>query len=439
MVYLMNKKIGVIITFIVIASLLLLFFFGYFKIESKTENHKPLVNVVYPKNGSTVSKIVTFSGIASDSDGNETLERVEILIDDEWRDVTGTTKWIYTWEIFDITDGLYSINVRSYDGVDYSDYDEIKLKVENPDSIDSGSHKWAIFVSASNFPDNNESKLGNGALNLAEEMVSFFVSNLGYSTNNIFVLFDDGWLRKDNGFGEPVMTLQERKHEYNITYAGAIKEIVESTITYVVGKASEFRDSEVFIWIAGHGYGNINNTLTGGKILEKSAVFFWDDTITDKELGKLTTGLKSDKTCIIIDACFSGGFADKTILGFREFFLLKSKLPHPGRVIITAASKFRPGYASTLNGPLFSQLWFNGLKSGDADGFKKGIFHRGRPTLLRIFKDGKVSVEEAFYYASFKLRTDKDLHDYRKMEPQINDQYPHKGFIRSVRGLILGN
>jgi len=140
----------------------------------------------------------------------------------------------------------------------------------------------------------------------------------------------------------------------------------------------------------------------------------------------------------VIDACFSGGFADKTIFGFREFFLLKSKLPRPGRVIITATSKFRPGYASTTKGPLFSQLWFYGLRSGEADGYKRGIFYRGRPTILRIFKDGKVSVEEAFYYASFVLRNDKALDDYSKMAPQINDQYPHKGFIRSVRGLVLG-
>jgi len=434
----MYKKIGVVVTFIIIASLILLLFSGYIKIESGTTNHKPTINIIYPYNGSTVSKIVTISGIASDIDGNETLKNVEILINDEWLDVNGTTKWIYTWEIYKVNDGNYTINVRSWDGIDYSDYDEIKLKVENPETIESESHKWAIFISASNFPEDNESKLGNGALNLAEEMATFFINNLDYSTKNIFILFDDGWFRKDNGFGEPIMTLQERKHNYDITYAGAIKEIVESTITYIIDEASDFRDSEVFIWIAGHGYGNINKTLTGGKILEKSEVFLWDDTISDKELGNILSGLRSDKVCIVIDACFSGGFADKTIFGFREFFLLRSKLPRSGRVIITAASKFRPGYASTTKGPLFSQIWFQGIRSGEADGFKRGIFHRGRPTLLRFFKDGKISVEEAFFYASYILRTDKTLNDYRKMQPQINDQYPNRGFIRSIKGLVLG-
>ena len=55
-----------------------------------------------------------------------------------------------------------------------------------------------------------------------------------------------------------------------------------------------------------------------------------------------------------------------------------------------------------------------------------------------IFKDGKVSVEEAFYYARCVLRSDNQPNDYKKMEPQINDQYPKRGPIRSLKGLILG-
>jgi len=62
----------------------------------------------------------------------------------------------------------------------------------------------------------------------------------------------------------------------------------------------------------------------------------------------------------------------------------------------------------------------------------------GEKSAIKIFKDGKVSVEEAFYYARYVLRTDKNLDDYSKMEPQINDQYPRKGPLGSLRGMILG-
>jgi hypothetical protein len=167
-------------------------------------------------------------------------------------------------------------------------------------------------------------------------------------------------------------------------------------------------------------------------------VFLWDDALTDQEIGDLLSDLKSKKTCVIVDACFSGGFADKTIYHFPTFFLLRSGIPSSGRVVMTGASKFRIGYASTTQGPLFSLLWFEGLKTGDADGFRPGIRHMGRQTKLRIFKDGTVSAEEAFYYARYMLRTTGDLEDYSKMEPQINDQYPHRGLLRSLGGLVLG-
>ena len=59
-------------------------------------------------------------------------------------------------------------------------------------------------------------------------------------------------------------------------------------------------------------------------------------------------------------------------------------------------------------------------------------------TRFRRFKDGKVSVEEAFYYARYMLKTDENFEDFKKMEPQINDQYPNKGLLRSFPGMVLG-
>jgi hypothetical protein len=105
---------------------------------------------------------------------------------------------------------------------------------------------------------------------------------------------------------------------------------------------------------------------------------------------------------------------------------------------MTGASKFTLGYASTTEGPLFSQLWLYGIISGEADGFRPGILKIGRQTFLKIFKDGKVSVEEAFFYARYVLRRNENLKEYNKMEPQINDQYPRRGIFGSLKGLILG-
>jgi len=430
----MDKNVIVLLIFV---SVTLSLFSGC--IEEESGNEKPLVEITYPYDGATVSGLVMISGMASDPDGKDAIKRVEVMVNDsEWDDAEGTTKWSYDWRAYEIDDGTYSIHVRSWDGIDYSEVEEINLVIDNPDAMASGDHKWAIFIAAVNFPEYNESKLGNGGLNLAEDMAAYLIENCGYSTSNIAILFDDGWIRMDKGYGARVETLQERNHKYDITYGGATIKNVETSIEYMVEEANKFGDSEIFIWFFGHGHGDENDFLTGGKFLESSSVFLWDDTITDDEFGDLLSGLKSQKTCVIVDACFSGGFADKTIYNFPTFFLLRSGVPDSGRVVMSGASKFRLGYASTTRGPLFSLLWFEGLTTGDADGFRPGIMDFGRPTNFKFFKDGKVSVEEAFYYARHMLKTDEKFEDFKNMEPQINDRYPRSGLLRSVKGMLLG-
>jgi len=433
----MTKKIIALIIILFLVPVLI--YTGLDDSSKEGENKIPLVTIDYPLTGATVSNILTICGTASDPDGDDNLLLVEISFDDNWMLLDGTSKWSYEWIIYDMHDGPYTIKVRSYDGIDYSKVGEITIEIDNPDAIESDSHKWAIFIVASNFPDYNESKLGNGALNLAEEMTDYFIQSLKYPTSGIFILFDDGWIRSDNGYGRPIEPLEQRLHQYDITYGAASEKTVKRTLKYIVNEANKFKDSEVFIWIASHGWGNSEKKLTGGKILRRSAIYLWDkDMLTDKDLSDALVDLQAKETCVIVDACFSGGFADKTIFNLPETLLLRARVPRSGRVVITATSKFRLGYASTTNGPLFSQLWFKGLKTGDADGFRPGIARMGRPTRLKFFKDGKVSAEEAFYYAKYVLRTDKVFEDYDKMQPQINDQYPHRGFIRSLKGLILG-
>jgi hypothetical protein len=147
--------------------------------------------------------------------------------------------------------------------------------------------------------------------------------------------------------------------------------------------------------------------------------------------------LESQKTTILIDACYAGGFADRTILGFRTSLFLRSGIPQNGRIVISSTSKFRTGYASTTQGPIFSLLWFEGLSSGKADGFRPGLFDRGVQRNLKMFRDGKVSVEEAFYYARYQLRTNEKYQEFSSMQPQINDEYPRHGLLRSRGELLL--
>jgi len=427
-----------IIVFLITILLLLPLFAGCLD-EDTEKNHPPEVSFLYPENDQIVSDIVKITGRASDLDGEGHVQKVEVKINgSDWVEAEGTDTWSYDWVTYKSREGNVPIYARSWDGAVYSDIVERSVIVDNAISTDSNEHRWAVFVISANFPDKNETKLGNGGLLLAEEMAEYYIGTLNYPTDNVYILFDDGWIRDDNGYGNRIETLEQRPHTYDITYGGATEQNVKSILYHVVEEANQFSDSEVFLWFAGHGWGDENNQITGGKILERSAIFLWDDVFTDRELGDILYSLRSDETCIIVDACFSGGFADKTILNFPTLFLLNSGIPGSGRVVITGASKFRPGYASTTRGPLFTLLWFEGLLSGEADGFRPGLLSTGKPPRFGMSKDGDVSVEEAFYYARYVLKNDENLDDYDGMEPQINDQYPHRGNLRSKAELVLG-
>lgn len=84
------------------------------------ENHAPSIIIIEPINGSTVKGEVLIRGRAKDIDGNESIERIEIKIDDgKWTIADGTTLWNYKWDTSKIENGWHTIHVRAYDGMDY--------------------------------------------------------------------------------------------------------------------------------------------------------------------------------------------------------------------------------------------------------------------------------------------------------------------------------
>jgi len=118
----------------------------YSSIESVTvtvnntpPNHKPTVEIIFPNDGMEVKKTFTIHGTASDEDGSETIQKVEIKIgDEEWKVVDGTTSWNYTWDSTTVDNGDYVIQVRTYDGQEYSSIDSIMVKVNNEKSGGGG-------------------------------------------------------------------------------------------------------------------------------------------------------------------------------------------------------------------------------------------------------------------------------------------------------------
>ncbi|MCX6670836.1 MAG: Ig-like domain-containing protein, partial [Euryarchaeota archaeon] len=190
----MRYKWIIALTVIVVFTLLIGNYVGLFGSNFNFNNGKPAVAISYPSDLATVSKLVMISGTASTPDGENTINSVQIKIErDNWVTATGTTLWSYDWATYTLQNGQYNISVRSYNGKEYSEIVSITVRVNNPTSVDSGAHKWAIFIAAANFPKDNDTKLGNGGLYLAEEMAAYFIENSEYPTSQIMILFDDGW------------------------------------------------------------------------------------------------------------------------------------------------------------------------------------------------------------------------------------------------------
>lgn len=367
-------------------------------------------------------------GRAYDPEGK--IEFVEVKIDGMgWKKTKDTVNWSYEISTDKIENDTCYIYARAWDGYQYSDTVKVKVYIVRP--VESDVHKWAVFVAAANVEIEGK-KLGNGMLYLAEDMAQYFINNLSFPSSHVYILFDDGWIRSNNGEGGRICTLQERPDRIDgVIYGPATKKFFMFVIDKLKSDANKYNDSEVFIWLSGHGVGDPNQKFTGGKILERSELILWDTILSDRELGNALEDLKA-KLCVVVDSCYSGGFANRAIFNIPTF--LKSGIPKDGRIVITGESKFTIGYSSSLTGPLFTRLWFEGLKTGKADGFKGGIFSIFWKIRPRFLRDGKVSVEEAFYYAKYTIRT--NYPGLILMQPQMNDMYPHP-FPLNMREMFL--
>ncbi|UCE36873.1 MAG: hypothetical protein JSW00_15410 [Thermoplasmata archaeon] len=108
-------------------------------------NIPPIIHILSPTGG-TISGEVTVSGSVSDLDGDDTIEYVQIKINEgDWENTQGITEWSYTWNTTTLGDGNYTISARAYDGIDYSKVKSVNITVDNP-------HKPTLTIT-SEIPD----------------------------------------------------------------------------------------------------------------------------------------------------------------------------------------------------------------------------------------------------------------------------------------------
>jgi len=108
-------------------------------------NQAPTVAIVMPTMGTTLVQTFIFTGTASDPDGNDTVQLVELKVGDgSWVVVNGTTSWNYAWDSTTVDNGDHVIQVRAYDGLAHSDIDSVTITVKNEE--DDGRFPGFEFI-----------------------------------------------------------------------------------------------------------------------------------------------------------------------------------------------------------------------------------------------------------------------------------------------------
>ncbi|MCK5290844.1 MAG: hypothetical protein KAR39_02375 [Thermoplasmata archaeon] len=108
-------------------------------------NEPPSISAISISPGQELSGEVNITGDASDEDGNDEIIRVEVRIDGgNWLNATGTSRWSFLLNTFDLENGNHTLQLRAYDGTDYSTTLEIPFTVDNevvtdcPDGTECG-------------------------------------------------------------------------------------------------------------------------------------------------------------------------------------------------------------------------------------------------------------------------------------------------------------
>lgn len=106
-------------------------------------NRPPIVSITSISPGDVLSGVVLIEGDASDPDGDDQLERVQIRIDDkDWENASGTSQWSLNLDTTLLDNGNHTIYARAYDGREYSQVVELTIRVQNEIQVEAENLLW---------------------------------------------------------------------------------------------------------------------------------------------------------------------------------------------------------------------------------------------------------------------------------------------------------
>jgi len=346
---------------------------GQTAIQSENEQRNPSTGlqlttgltckILSPDNNAILSGLIKISGTAKAE--NTIIQKVY--------------EWNTSWK----ENGNYTIQARCDGGKVYSEIELLNITIEN-----KLPNKWAILCCAAT--DSTSLTFGKPSTfiyNSTMEVYNIIQKNLSYPAKHIFLLINESFTKRN----------------------------LLSTLLYIKNTSYDFPNAQIILYFDAHGGtwvgsdGKLHSAIAcyvDGATHDENNVTPEDqiESLYDYELKTILDSVGPSKMFVSIYSCEGGCFANMDVTGKMHGMgdsILWGSCGGPGRIVLAES-------VTLSTGEFIEKFWREGLAN-----------NMGDTNPINGNKDGKTSVEEAYYYWLFKNFDERDGNN-----PSFDDRYP---------------
>ena len=195
-------------------------------VDGFVDSQLPMVFITEPYQNEVVSDLVVVKGTASD---NNNLEKVEVrIVPNVWEKANGFQNWAWAWNTSTDLNGRYTIEARSFDGLNYSEIYQVEVEVTN-----DGANRRPTASLNSNYNQVyiNQKIIFSGNTSSDDSQVSKYQFNFGDSKGTDWIT--ESWI--EYYYEEPGQYIVE----LNVEDDEGVRSSSSDTLTITVSEKSE--------------------------------------------------------------------------------------------------------------------------------------------------------------------------------------------------------
>ena len=195
-------------------------------VDGFVDSQLPMVFITEPYQNEVVSDLVVVKGTASD---NNNLEKVEVrIVPNVWEKANGFQNWAWAWNTSTDLNGRYTIEARSFDGLNYSEIYQVEVEVTN-----DGANRRPTASLNSNYDQVyvNQKIIFSGNTSSDDSQVSKYQFNFGDSKGTDWIT--ESWI--EYYYEEPGQYIVE----LNVEDDEGVRSSSSDTLTITVSEKSE--------------------------------------------------------------------------------------------------------------------------------------------------------------------------------------------------------